>query len=179
MRVRSALLFLCVLALAVGVCAQQGSELPPEAKKRLDSLVGKWTSQWEYLDEKGEVVGVATGSEVGRYAHGDWLVEWTTEVLEESGEKRISKAWWFYNRQDKQIYLNSVSQNGDLWILTGDPVEFTITSWPKKRADGSTMLIRFKHSEGEEGKVHAVMEYSLDEGQSWTRRVRQTLTPAG
>jgi hypothetical protein len=161
--------------------AQQGSELPPEAKKRLDSLVGKWTSQWEYLDAEGKVIGVATGGEVGRYAQGDWLVEWTNEITQ-GGVMRISKAWWFYNKQDKKIYLTSVGQDGDLWVLSGDPVEFTITSWPKKRADGSTIILRFHHSERTEGEkhtLHAVMEYSLDDGKTWTRSFRQTMTPAG
>ena len=179
MRSRIALVLSVMLLSAVAARAQQGGELPAEAKQRLDSLVGKWTSKWEYLNKEGEVVGSATGGEVGRYAQGDWLVEWTTEVIDQSGQKRISKAWWFYNRQDKKIYLTSVGQDGDLWVLSGDPVEFTITSWPKQRADGSTIIIRFKHGEAEEGILTAVMEFSLDEGKTWTRGFRQTMTPAG
>lgn len=182
MRIRLAAVLFCVVISAGVVRSQQSSDLPPEARKRLDSLVGTWTSRWEYLDAEGKVIGVATGGEVGRYAQGDWLVEWTNEVVQQDGAKRISKAWWFYNQQDKKIYLTSVGQDGDLWVLSGDPVEFTITSWPKKRPDGSTIIIRFQHSEGTEGEkhtLHAVMEYSLDEGKTWTRSFRQTMTPAG
>lgn len=180
MRFRIAVMVLCFAASALGVRAQaENPGLPPEAKKRLDSLVGKWTSKWEYLDAKGGVAGVATGGEVGRYVQGDWLVEWTNEITQQDGVKRISKAWWFYNRQEKKIYLTSVGQDGELWVLSGDPVEFTMTSWPKRRADGSMITIRFLHSEGEKGTLHAVMEYSLDEGKTWTRSFRQTMTPAG
>lgn len=177
MGLRIGFLLACFMFFGLVAGAQPRTDLPVEANKRLDSLVGKWTSKWEYVNEKGEVAGVATGNEVGRYIQGDWLVEWTTEVVEEGSAKRTSKAWWFYNRQDKKIYLTSVGQDGDLWILTGDPVEFIMTSWPKKRADGSTMILRFLHDEGEKGVLHAVMQYSLDDGKTWTRGFRQTLTP--
>jgi len=179
MRWRITIAVSCILTFALAARAQQGGELPAEARKRLDSLVGKWTSKWDYLDKEGKVVGSATGGEVGRYIEGDWLVEWTTEVVQQNGDRSVSKAWWFYNRQDKKIYLTSVGQDGDLWVLSGDPVEFTITSWPKKRADGSTIIIRFSHSEGEKHTLRAVMEYSLDDGKTWTRGFRQTMTPAG
>ncbi len=181
MRLRIAMgVLLCLLGTST-VRAQQADsgELPEAAQERLASLVGKWSSRWERLDAQGNVRSVATGTEVGRYAQGKWLVEWTTEVVEENGDRRLSKAWWFYSKKQNKIYLTSVSEEGDLWILSGDPVDFVITSWPRKTADGGEMIIRFLHDKSADGTVHAVMEWSTDNGTTWTRGFRQTMTPVG
>ena len=149
------------------------SELPPEAKTRLDHRIGAWDIKMEFLDRNGEVRRTTSGKDTARYLIGDWVVELTTVM---AGQGSTSKAWIFYNGQEGKFYLTSVDSGGDLWVLSGGLDEYVITSTPKPTRNGREMTIRFTHSNIQKDSFEAVMETSIDGGQSWWTRSRQYIT---
>lgn len=155
--------------------AQQ--ELPEEARKRLDEILGTWDSEWKWRNAEGEVVRTMKGTETARYLIVDRVVDLTTQV---EGMPAPSKAWMFYSFVDETFQVVSVDRNGDLWHLCGGLEELVVTSDPTPRPDGSTMQLRFTHDdEAGEGKLEATMEYSRDGGKTWTFGFHQTMTRRG
>ena len=164
-----------LLGLVISPCLarQTAAEYPAEAKNRLEHIIGKWQSRWEYLDSTGAVVGSITGSEEAKYLIGEQVVEMTTVV---PARNSTSKAWMFYNQNEQKFYLTSVDAKGDFWLLTGGLDQYVIVSQPKRQPDGRDMIIRFTHSNIQHDSAEALMEYSFDDGKSWRTGFRQYLT---
>jgi hypothetical protein len=160
------------LLLAADVGAQRKTpDLPPEAKARLDHHVGEWDIRTEYLDRNGKATRTSKGSDSAKYIIDGRVVELTT-----TSASGVSKAWMFYNVAEQKFYLTSVDARGDHWTMTGGLDEYVITSTPKPRPRGGTMIIRFTHTNIEENSFEALMESSIDGGQSWWQRYRQYAT---
>ncbi|MDP6042642.1 MAG: hypothetical protein QGG64_29090 [Candidatus Latescibacteria bacterium] len=147
------------------------TSIPEEAQKRLDHMIGKWHIKTDYLNPNGEVRRTVEGTEEAKYIIDKRVVELTTTV-----QNSYSKGWVFYNINEQKFYLTSVDGNGDLWILSGGLDAYIITSQPKKQPNGREITIRFTHSNIQEDSFEAVMESSIDGGQTWWTRYRQYLT---
>lgn len=155
------------------VCEAQvvDAELPAEAKERLDHIIGRWKFETQHLKQDGSVRSTVEGTEEAKYAIDGRVVEMTTTL-----NGQTSKSWMFYNIAEEQFYLTSVDARGDLWILSGGLDEYVITSRPKRRANGSELTIRFTHSNVKADSFEALMETSIDGGETWWTRSRQYLT---
>lgn len=149
----------------------KNTEIPEEAQKRLDHMIGRWLLKTDYLDRNGEVRRTVNGTEEAKYIIDKRVVELTTTI-----QNTNSKGWVFYNINEQKFYLTSVDSSGDLWILSGGLDAYIITSQPKKQPNGREVTIRFTHSNIQEDSFEAVMESSIDGGQTWWTRYRQYLT---
>lgn len=147
--------------------------IPKEARSRLDHIIGKWELKTEYLNRNGDVRRTVTGTEEARYVIENRVVEITTVIPEQN---LLSKAWQFYNTAEEKFYLTSVDANGDHWVLSGGLDAYVITSQPKKQANGRELIIRFTHTNIQTDSFEAIMETSIDGGESWWTRYRQYLT---
>ncbi len=169
------IVFTCIIAIILqplGVLAQStNTKIPEEAQKRLDYMVGRWYFKTDYLTRNGDVRKSMEGTEEAKYIIDGRVVELTTVV---SGA--TSKGWLFYDATQEKFYLTSVDGRGDLWVLSGGLEAYVITSQPKRRANGREMIIRFTHSNIQEDSFEAVMESSIDGGESWWTRSKQYLT---
>ena len=170
MRLRSLLPFFTLLAFALSLPAQT---IPEEAQNRLNHIIGKWELKTEYLGRNGEVRRTVSGREEAKFLIEDKVVEITTTIPEQN---QFSKAWQFYNVAEGKFYLTSVDAKGDHWVLSGGLEQYVITSQPKKQANGRELTIRFTHKNIQENSFEAVMETSIDGGESWWTRYRQYLT---
>ncbi len=175
---RSSTKFQALLCILLGVLpaasalGQPPNEIPAEAQRRLEMIIGDWQSTWEHLDADGNVIHKSEGTESARWTIEDRVVEMTTVVPDRGS---TSKALMFYNQIEEQFYLISVDQRGDLWLLSGGLDSYVITSRPHRQPDGSEMMIRFTHFEDDDDHFRAVMESSSDDGATWTKRTHQTL----
>jgi hypothetical protein len=162
--------------LATAALAQPAPAAPPEeAARRLEQILGRWASTWEWLDANGKVLGVERGSETGVWAIEGRLVELTTLV---EGRPGPSKAWMFWSEPLERFTLVSVGADGTLWTLAGGLEEFVLTSEPTPQPDGRTMEIRISHGEETADRLSAVMEYRHPPAEEWTVGFRQTLVRA-
>ncbi len=172
------IVFTCFIAIAfqsLAILAQSAnSEIPEEAQKRLDHIIGRWDFRTDILTRNGDVRRSVEGTEEAKYIIGRRVVELTTEL---SGA--TSKGWLYYNVAEEKFYLASVDGRGDLFILSGGLDAYVITSQPKRQANGREMIIRFTHEKIEENSFEATMESSIDGGKSWWTRSKQYLTRDG
>ena len=161
-----------LLLSAIGVRAQQppGSDLPEEAKQRLDHIIGSWSFRTDFLDRNGGVRRSVEGTEKAVYILEDRVVELTTVV-----NGSMSKGWLFYDQAQKVFRLTSVDARGDYWSFSGGLDAYVITSEPRRQANGRELTLRFTHQAIEENSFEAVMETSIDGGESWWTRSRQYL----
>ena len=147
--------------------------IPAEAKRRMEHSLGHWEVRAEHFDAEGKVVRTS-----GWENSAEYLLEGRLVLLTHNAPKlgSISKTLVFYSDSEEKWYLVDVNQKGDLWILSGDLDREVITSEPKKREDGRTVIIRFTHENIKDDSFEALMEYSYDGGASWTKGSRQYLT---
>jgi hypothetical protein len=171
---RIALALACAALLApwAGHAQPDLAEVPEEAARRFEHILGRWSSTWEWIGPDGEAVGTERGTETARWAVEGRLVELTTEI---EGRPGPSKAWMFWSAPAGLFHLVSVGPNGDLWTLSGGLEEFVITSEPRLQPDGRTMVIRISHGEESEDRLTAVMEYRYPPAEAWSVGFRQTL----
>ncbi len=166
----SSLVASILLSSACCLAQPAGSIIPMEAQKRLDHIIGNWSFRTDYLGQNGDVRRSVTGIEEATYLIGKQVVELTTRL---SGA--TSKGWLFYDLTQERFQLTSVDARGDLWILSGGLEEYVITSEPKKQRNGRELTIRFTHRNIKEDSFEAVMETSIDGGESWWKRSIQYL----
>ncbi len=167
------LLFAALVSLAAPLAAQrEPAELPPEAARRLEAIVGSWDSTWQWLGPDGEVVRTLVGTEEASWAIEGRVVLLATAVPEVGSE---SRSLMYYSEIDERFHLVSVDARGDLWLLSGGLEAYVITSEPKPQPDGSELTIRFTHDESDPDRFTAVMETSNDGGRTWRKAVHQEL----
>ena len=167
-----ALLMLALATTGVSVAQPPEQEIPAEAKRRLEMILGTWDSTWNWLDAEGAVVRTVEGVEAATWAIEGRVVLLSTEIPSLGSR---SRAFMYYNETDELFHLTSVDSRGDLWLLAGGLEEFVITSEPKPRPDGGEMIIRFTHDEADRDHFSAVMETSFDSGETWSKAVLQEL----
>ncbi|MEZ5330605.1 MAG: hypothetical protein R2991_00830 [Thermoanaerobaculia bacterium] len=171
-RLATALLACAALTPLAALAQDAPASPPPEAVRRMEHVLGRWESTWEWVDAEGTVVYVEHGTETGRWALEGRLLELTTEI---EGRDGPSKGWMFWNAPAERFQLVSVGWDGDLWILSGGLEEYVIASEPKAMPDGKTLQIRFTHGEAGPDTLTAVMEMRGSSEEPWTVRVRQTM----
>lgn len=163
------------------LCTLEANAQQPEPKpypraaiERLRHLKGAWRMESDVIGPQGEV-----GQTTVAYDTLDWLVPerilgFTSHT---PASESVSRGMWFYDTVAERFYLISVNgDTGELWTLWGDLEKWTITSEPKRRSNGSEVIIRFHHHDIKPDSFQATMELSVDGGRTWTVRYRQRLT---
>ncbi len=167
-----ALSLLVASSVALGQEADQ--PLPKEARERLDYAIGSWTSRTESIGLDGEVRGISFSDSERKFIDGDRVVE-ISVVDRASGD--VCRAWEFYDPKEGKYCHTSITGGGQLTAMRGDLGDlFRWTSDDQEDSDGSTMAMRFTHSDFKPNSFAALGEYSLDSGKTWRVFSRQFLT---
>lgn len=147
-------------------------ELPDEARHRLEQVLGRWRVEAEFLAPDGSVA-----RRVEWENRAEWVLDGRVVLLTHDAPALdvLSKAFVFYSAEDEEFYVVDVNRKGELWILSGGLDAFVLTSRPKRTDDGE-MIVRFTHDPGDDDSMLVRMEYSLDDGATWTLGQRQRLT---
>lgn len=154
---------------------QPGSRTYPEAAvERLRHLHGAWRMESDVIGQNGQVTRTVVVYDTLYWVVPDRVLGFRSHTPEAN---TVSTGLWFHDVAEDRFYLLSVNgQNGEFWSLSGTLNEWTITSEPKRRPNGSDMIIRFHHHDVTDDRFEATMEYSRDGGTTWTVGYRQRLT---
>lgn len=163
-----------VLALisAAGPATAQDDVLPDVARERLEYAIGEWDIVGERIRRDGSVGEVTEGGQVAT-----WLVPGKIVQMADRDPNGGGRSWWVYDVAAEAWTLLSIGvEQGAVWVLKGNLDEWVITSEPRMRPDGSSVIIRFTHYDIEPDSFRALQEVSRDDGETWTAVFRQTLT---
>jgi hypothetical protein len=144
-------------------------EIPEEAQKRLDHIIGRWHFKTDILSSKGDVRRTVEGTEEATFIIDRRVVELTTSV---PAQNSVSKGWLFYNVAEEKFYFTSVDDKGDHRVFTSGLEKYQITSQPKLQGNGRELIVRFTHQNIEDDSFEAI----IDGGESWWIRSKQYLS---
>ena len=87
------------------------------------------------------------------------------------------RAWEYYDPKEEKYCLTSIDRNGRLITMKGDLGDlFRWTSDDLERSDGTTVAMRFTHTDIKPNSFTALGELSFDSGKTWNVFTRQYLT---
>ncbi|MEN8132763.1 MAG: hypothetical protein ABFS45_21795 [Pseudomonadota bacterium] len=156
-----------VLALTLMLIPLRGqtTDLPKEARSRIDYLVGTWDVYDDVLDDEGDVIETTHSVHITEYFLGESVL--VTSVIPDAGA--IRKTIRFYDISAEIFYEISVGVEGDLYMLSGGLEEYVMNFKSRQMRDGRYPLGRFIHANIEPDSFEAVMEFSRDDGETWER----------
>lgn len=143
----------------------QTTDLPEEARSRIDYLVGTWDAYDDVFDEEGNVIETTHSVHITEFFLGDSVL--VTSVIPDAGA--IRKTIRFHDKSADIFYEISVGMEGDLYILSGGLQEYVMNFKSRQVRDGRYALGRFIHTNIEPDSFEAVMEVSRDDGETWER----------
>lgn len=145
------------------------TDLPDEARSRIDYLVGTWDVYEDTLDENDNVVETAHSVNITEYFIGDSVLV-TTIIPDEGAIRRTIR---FYDKAAEIFYEISVGEEGDLFILSGGLERYVMNFKSRQVRDDRHALGRFIHTNIEADSFEAVLEVSRNDGKSWKRVKRK------
>ena len=169
-------------ALALGVAAAAGSTVAEDRSDaerlahsvdELRNAVGRWSVTTTFLNPDGSVAREIPGTYVF-----EWIVEDRVVVghndLPELGQK--SGILFYVREKDLEIEMVAVGADGKLWIMTGPAGGDTRYSQPYESADGKPSQLRFTRFNVTPNRFESRMEYTTDDGETWTQGNHQVFT---
>lgn len=150
--------------------AAQETDMPAEARERLDYLVGTWDVYDEALDDEGNITKTTHSINVTEYFLGDSVLQ--TTIIPDEGP--IRKTIRFYDKEKEIFYEISVGTEGDLYILSGSLDEYIMSFKSRTLRDGAYPTGRFHHINIEPNSFETYMEVSFDDGKTWNRLNRNS-----
>lgn len=166
---RTTINFALIVALILMPLQGNSTDLPEEARSRIDYLVGTWDVYEDALDENGNVVETVHSVNITEHLIGDTVLI-TTIIPDEGG---IRKTMRFYDKAAEIFYEISVGEEGDLFILSGGLEQYVMNFKSRQLRDGRHALGRFIHTNIEADSFEALLEVSRDDGKSWERIKRK------
>jgi hypothetical protein len=134
--------------------------------EQLRHAAGAWEATTEFLDPDGSV---------GRRVVGTYEFDWVVPDRVLVGRSEIPEleqvaAILFYVEPAKSLIgMSSVGRDGHLWVMTG-PIDGEVrTTPPTPMSDGTTMQLRFTRYNVRPDGFESKMEYSTDDGATWTQ----------
>lgn len=146
----------------------QATELPEEARNRIDYLVGTWDVYDDELDDDGNVIGTTHSVNITGYFLGDSVL--VTTIVPDDGP--IRKTIRFYDKGTETFYEISVGTEGDLYILSGGLDQYVMNFKSRRMREGRYPLGRFIHTNIEPDSFEAKLDVSYDDGRTWERMKR-------
>lgn len=165
---KSFILPLIALLAWLAPTSAETTELPEEARTRIDYLIGTWDVYDEALNDEGEVIRTTHSVHVTEYFLGDSVL--VTTVIPDQGEVR--KTIRFHDKQAETFYEISVGAEGDLYILNGGLDEYVMNFKSRQTRNGPQSIGRFIHTNIKPNSFEAVLEMSRDDGKTWRRMKR-------
>jgi CubicO group peptidase (beta-lactamase class C family) len=134
--------------------------------EQLRHAAGTWQATTEFLRPDGSV---------GRQVEGTYRFDWVVpdRVLVGRSEipelEQVSGLLFYVEPAKNLIGMSSVGADGHLWVMTG-PIDSEVrTTPPTAMPDGTTMQLRFTRYNLEPDRFESKMEYSTDDGATWTQ----------
>lgn len=140
------------------------------AVDELRHVVGDWEVTTEEISPDGSVA---------RTLEGTYRFEWVVPDRVLSGRSDIPElaraaALLFYVSESRQVIeMVSVSDDGRLWVMTGEPGKGTRYSQTYETQDGGSGQLRFTRYNVDSDRFESRMEYTTDGGETWTVGNRQ------
>lgn len=148
------------------------SPLSP-AVAQLRHAAGEWDATTEFLAPDGAVA---------RSVGGTYVFEWVVPDRVLSGRSKlpelnqVSGILFYYEEAKDLIGMAAVGADGHLWVMTGPADREVRTTPPTVMPDGSTLTLRFTRYNVEPDSFESMMEYSNDDGATWTQGNHQVFT---
>lgn len=174
------LMLICLAGTVAAGHAQivlEPKKAPAEAEK-LEFLIGTWNNVAEFYDREGKVRGTFNSLR-------DLGVNLTTKpimnglFLESGAGSDVARSWYFYNDVEKKYYWVAIDFRQNFDVLAGDFIDGKLVLTevaPKKFARGGTIMWRRTYYNIRKDSHEILLEYSRDEGKTWTLSNRQKNT---
>lgn len=147
-----------------------------QAVAQLRSAVGTWQVTTEFMAPDGSVSQVADGSYRFEWVVADRVLIGTSQIP----SLGMSAGLLFYiDGAENEIEMVSVGADGKLWIMSGPLDSETRMSEPYRTADGTRAQLRFTRYNVSADRFESKMEYTTDDGETWTQGNRQIFQRAG
>jgi len=144
--------------------------------EQLRASIGRWNVTTEFLRPDGSVAKTVEGTYAFSWVVPDRVVAGRSDIP----ELRQSSGLLFYvNESQATIEMASVGGDGKLWVMTGPLGGEVRTTPPYRTAAGGVGRLRFTRFKVTEGAFESRMEYTEDDGKTWTPGNHQTFRKAG
>lgn len=162
--------FALVLTLLAGAPAAFGQNQPgnPALRHSVEQLrasIGKWNVTTDFLKHDGTVAKSATGTYEFSWVVPDRVVAGRSDIPE---LKQTAGLLFYVNEAQKKIEMASVGGDGKLWIMSGPLGGEVRTTQPYMASGGGAGRLRFTRSKVTDQSFESRMEYTEDDGRTWT-----------
>jgi hypothetical protein len=148
---------------------ESSSNLKSLALEKMRKDVGVWDCRWEFLDNNGQVISVANGTQKVTFVIPDSVTQVIMDVPE---METYSVTQRFFHPGRQKLFWVSVDNKGDMWQFVEELDNQPSHSLPHDNNDGTTTYLRFTPIREEENEVDVLMEMSED-NESWQPIFRQ------
>ncbi|WP_373487674.1 hypothetical protein [Blastomonas sp.] len=155
-----------LLMVAYPAASQDQTAPPPSAGlEQLRHVVGSWRVETRFRQQDGS----ETEPFVGSYQF-EWVIEDAVlRGVSETPELGQRSVILFYLRPARnEIEMVSVGADGKLWVMTGRDGLETRETPDLPTTDGGTMRLRFTRFNVTPERFESRMEWSVDQGASWS-----------
>ena len=161
------LLVLCLLGLSSVLRGQDSGEDAALAHsvEELRGSIGRWDVVTEFLGEDGSVARSVSGTYEFSWIVADRVVTGKTEIPE---LKMAAGILFYINDKEKIVEMVSVGADGKLWIMTGPLGEDHRTTQAFETGAGGKRKMRFTRYNVSADAFESKMEYTDDDGKTWT-----------
>ncbi len=119
----------------------------------------------DFLKPDGSVAKSVTGTYEFSWVVPDRVVAGRSEIPE---LKQVAGLLFYVNEGARQIEMSSVAGDGKLWIMTGPLGGETRVTQPFKTTRGGVGRLRFTRFNVAKDAFESRMEYTEDDGKTWT-----------
>lgn len=133
--------------------------------EQLRSSIGRWDVTTQFLRPDGSVAKSVKGTYEFSWVVPDRVVSGRSEIPELG---QASGLLFYVNEKARQIEMSSVAGDGKLWIMTGPLGGETRTTQSYKTDKGGVGRLRFTRFNVAKDAFESRMEYTEDDGRTWT-----------
>lgn len=144
--------------------------------EQLRSTHGRWAVVTEFLNEDGTVARSATGMYEFEWVVEDRVLRGRSEIPE---LQQRSSILFYINERSRTIEMVSVGADGFLWIMKGPLGGETRHTQVFTAAGGVQRQLRFTRYNVASDAFQSRMEYSDDDGRTWTPGNHQQFRRSG
>lgn len=139
----------------------------------LRQVIGQWHVVTEEINPDGSTARTVEGTYTFEWVVPDRVVAGRAEA---PAIDRVAALLFYVSEADEKIEMVSVAADGHLWVMTGElggNIRHTAT-FPT--ADGGIGQLRFTRYNVSADSFESMMEYTTDDGLTWTLGNRQVFT---
>ncbi len=169
---KTAMAVVTVLFMVFALSASGQDKLEQSIKQLRDSI-GVWSVTTETIRPDGTVGNTLNGTYEFEWVIPDRVISGKSQIPELN---QISAILFYIDRNAGKIEMVSVSGDGKLWIMSGALGEETRTTQEYETRNGQKSKMRFTRYNISHDKFESKMEYTSDNGKTWTLGNHQVFT---